>query len=160
LQLDEEGYVMNLLEARQRSVPVSQTNDTLTVIFGIDANQLVPGRRIDSAQARSALQLITAFGRSQMSALMDLESIDVCSHEILQATTSQGSRITFSVRDLDQQLRRWHEIHEQAQRVGRSIATLDLSVGNNIPATWADANLAVPGLTKPKSPSHTRKKNV
>ncbi|MDB6064333.1 MAG: putative cell division protein FtsQ [Pedosphaera sp.] len=160
LQIDEDGYVMNLLEANQRSTPATQTNDTLPIIFGIDQNLLVPGRRVESSQARAALQLIAAFERSQMSGLMDIQSIDVCSPEILQITTSQGNNITFAVRDLERQLREWHMVHEQAYLVGKAIATLDLSVVNNSPATWTDTTLLPPGNPKPKSLPHTRKRNV
>ena len=72
LHVDGEGYVMSLVEPQQRAEPATLTNDILPVISGINPGDLVPGRRVDSPQARAALQLITAFEHSPMSGLVDL----------------------------------------------------------------------------------------
>jgi len=118
----------------------------------------VAGRRVDSSQARAALQLITAFERSQMSGLMDIQTIDVLFAGNFAITTSQGTRSPLAVRDLDRQLREWHMVHEQAYMVGKAIATLDLSWPTILPP---------PGLTRlccrrqsetQKSPTHPETK--
>ncbi|MDB6109749.1 MAG: putative cell division protein FtsQ [Pedosphaera sp.] len=160
LHMDGEGYVMSLLDPRQRTVPVTDTNDVLPVISGLNPNLLTPGRRVDSQQARAALQLIAAFERSPMSGLLDLRRVDVSSPEILLVTTSQANEITFSIQDLDRQLRRWREIYDQGQKLNRAIATLDLSVPNNIPARWTEASAVPPIPPRIKNPPHTRKRNV
>jgi cell division septal protein FtsQ len=160
LHMDGDGYVMSLLDPRQRAVPVAETNDVLPVISGINPNLLTPGRRVDSQPARSALQLIVAFERSPMSGLLDLRRVDVSSPEILLVTTSQGNEITFSIQDLDRQLRRWREIYDQGQKLNKAIATLDLSVPNNIPARWTEASAVPPVTPRIKNQLHTRKRNV
>jgi cell division septal protein FtsQ len=160
LHLDNDGYVMSLLEPRQRATPLIQTNDVLPVVSGINPNLLLPGRRIDSKQVRSALQLIAAFESSPMSGLVDLRRIDVSSPEILQVTTGQGSEVIFGVQDLDRQLRRWYKIHEQVQEMNKTIATLDLSVPNNIPFRWTEGGAASPIAPKIKNSQRNRKKNV
>ena len=160
LHLDEEGYVMTLLPPGQRAVPATQTNDVLPFIDGINLSELVPGKRVDSAQARAALQFIAAFEESPMSSLVDLRQIDVSSPDILQETTGSGSEVTVSIQDLDRQLRRWQEIHTQGQRLGKKIVTLDLSVRDHIPARFADGAGAAPAMLKTKNPQRNRRKYV
>jgi cell division septal protein FtsQ len=160
LHLDSEGFVMSLLDPRQRSVPATDTNDVLPVIVDPNLDTVVPGRRADSPQMISALQLVDAFDRSPMSALLDLRSVDASSPDVLQATTSQGSQITFATQDLEQQVRRWRRIYDEGLKRNKAIATLDLSVSNNIPARWVDASTLPPALPKSKNQQHTRKRNV
>ncbi len=45
-------------------------------------------------------------------------------------------------------------------KIGKAIATLDLSVPNNIPAVLVDAGPAPPASPRTKTPQHIRKKNV
>jgi hypothetical protein len=160
LQLDREAFVMTPADPRELAQPPADTNDLLPVITGANAGQLVPGRPVESSQVRSALQLIAAFGRSPMAGLVDLRQVDVSSPAVLVARTSEGSEITFSVQDLDRQLRRWRQIYDVGQRFNMALATLDLSVSNNIPATWVDANTLPPPAPGSRNQQHTRKRNV
>lgn len=160
LYLDEDGCIMPPLEPRQRAVPLTQPLEQHPVVAGINFAELYPGRRIECAQVKAALQLIGAFDRSPMVGLDDLQRIDVSSPEVLQVTTGQGSQVSFSARDLDRQLRRWREIYDLGQRMQKNIATLDLAVSNNIPVRWADAGLVPPAGAKSLNPSRSRKKNV
>src|SRR5262249_27946825 len=98
---------------------------------------------------------LVAFQQSPMAGLVDLRRIDVSSPGILQVNTGQGSEVTFALTDAEQQLRRWREIFDVGQRLGRAVATLDLAVSNNIPARWLEAS-AVPGLP-PKADKPIRK---
>ena len=160
LQLDADGFVMSQVDPRQRATPATETNDILPLLTGINPSELLPGRRVESQQARSALQLISAFERSPMSGLVDLQTIDVSAPQILQVTTSQQSHITFSVQDLNQQLRRWREVHDQAARIGKVIATLDLSVRDNVPLSLIEAG-AVPQVSpKMKNTQRKGRRNV
>jgi cell division septal protein FtsQ len=160
LHLDEDGYVMTLLDPRQRAAPPAPGDEVLPEIRVGNLNDIAPGRRVDSPQVRSALQLISAFEHSPMAGLVDLQIIDVSSPDILQVTTSQKSKITFSIQDPDRQLARWREIYNQGQRLGKAISTLDLSVPNNIPACFVDAGAVPPVNPRIKNPQHIRRKNV
>jgi hypothetical protein len=131
----------------------------LPLISGLSASELQPGRRVQSPQVSAALQLIDKFDHSPMAGFVDLKRVDVAFPEVLVVTTGQGSEITFSVHDLDRQLRRWREIHEAGLRMNKTVATLDLAVANNIPATWAEG-AAPPPPPKSSKPSRTTKKNV
>ena len=158
--LDGDGYVMLPLDPRQRATPLLERDEHFPLIGGLNAAELRPSRRIDSPQLRAALQLISLFEQSPMSGLMDLQRIDVSSPGILQITTGQGSEITFSMNDLEQQLRRWNEIYEQGKKFNKGIASLDLAVTNNIPARWIEAGVSPFNPPKPIKPSRTKKKNV
>ena len=160
--LDGYGYVMLLLDPRQRATPLVQGDEHLPLIGGLNATELRPGHRIDSPQLRAALQLISLFEQSPMTGVMDLRRIDVSSPGILQVTTGQGSEITFSISDLEQQLRRWNEIYEQGKKFNKAIMSLDLAVTNNIPVRWAELSPDRSGFNPPRpiKPSRTKKKNV
>jgi cell division septal protein FtsQ len=159
-QLDAEGWVIVPLDPRQRAVPLNQPNETLPLISGIKANDLQPGHRLEAPQVRAALELVASFDRSAMASLTELTRIDVSAPEILIATTGQGSLVTFGLTDIDQQLRRWHDIFEMGQRLSKAISTLDLAVTNSVPARWLEASALPPATPKPPKTSRLRKKNV
>ncbi len=144
---DAEGYVM-------------PTENHLPVLAGLPLSELRVGRQVRSGQARAVLRLIEAFDRSSMAAVADLRRIDLTSPNILQVTTGQGGAITFGLNDLDGQLRRWRCVYDYCQRNGKQIASLDLSVANNLPARWLEASLLSPAAPKPNQAQPHRKKNV
>jgi hypothetical protein len=159
--IDAEAYVMTPLHASQcvAGTPAG-ANDDLPLITGLNPNDVVPGRPLESPQVRGALELIQAFQRSQMQDLVEIKRVDVATPEVLFARTSQGSDITFGLRDLDRQLLRWHAIFQEGQKMSKALASLDLAVSNSIPATWIEAS-AVPQVSaKPAKPLRNRKKHV
>jgi cell division septal protein FtsQ len=158
-QIDPEGYVMLSLEPTSATpAPVACT--ALPEIKGIDSNELVPGRRIESPRMEAALRLLIAFERSTMSGLVDLREIDVSDPDALVATTDQKSVITFGLADVEQQLRRWRMIHDTTQKAGKLIGTLDLAVTNYVPICFLES--APPPVPNSKSPKTVlpRKKHV
>ena len=157
---DPEGFVMSPLDPRQLTTPIGQTEEPLPVLMGLGLHELQPGRRLESPPVQAALRLITEFAHSPMAGLVDLKRIDVGSPEVLVVTTRQGGEVTFGLQDLDRQLRRWREIHDQGQRQNKSLATLDLAVMNNIPLRWLQ--VGVGPINTPKAPKTLRnkKKNV
>jgi len=159
-QVDAEGWVMLPLDQRQRAAPRNQPADQLPVLSGLDATVVQPGRRIATQQVQAALKLIVAFEQSSMAGLVDLKRIDVSSPEVLVVTTGQGSEVTFGLTDLEQQLRRWHDIFDMGQKLSKVIATLDLAVSNHIPARWLDASAVPPATPKSPKPLRNRKKHV
>jgi cell division septal protein FtsQ len=157
--LDEEGYAMLPLDPRQRSVSVT-TNDQLPMLTGIMSSELRPGRRIDSPQVHAALRLITAFDRSPMAGLVDLQRIDVSSPEVLQVITPQGNEVTFRLDAVETQLQRWRAVYDLGWKNNKQVSTLDLSVSNNVPVRWLEANAIVPVPARPAKSSPYKKKNV
>ncbi|HWQ92600.1 MAG TPA: FtsQ-type POTRA domain-containing protein [Clostridia bacterium] len=160
LHLDAAGYIMVPLDARQRSTVPRDVPEQWPIVSGVNPNEVQAGRRLDAPQLKAALELLQAFDHSPMAGLVDLKRVDISTPEVLTVTTSQGSEVTFGLGQFDQQLRRWREIFEGGQRMGKAIATLDLAITNNIPARWLEAS-AVPSVTpKPPKTPRTKKKNV
>lgn len=159
-QLDAAGYVMVPLDPEQRLASSAPVNDQLPLISGVSPAELRTGRRIEAPPVQAALQLIAAFAQSPMAGLVDLKRIDLSAPEVLVATTTQGSEVTFALTDPEQQLRRWHEIFELGQKLNKVIATLDLAVSNNIPARWLEAAAAPPPPPKLPKPLRTRRNHV
>ncbi|MSU59774.1 MAG: FtsQ-type POTRA domain-containing protein [Pedosphaera sp.] len=159
-QFDPDGYVMQPLDPRQRVTPPGQAEEPLPILIGVGLHELQPGRQLVLPQVQAALRLITEFAHSPMAGMVDLKRIDVSSPEVLVVTTGQGSEVTFGLSDLDRQMRRWREIHDQGQRLGKSLATLDLAVTNNIPARWLQVNLGPVNTPKAPKTLRTRRKNV
>ncbi len=158
--LDAAGWFMFPIEAHQRSTPPAQTNEHLPVISGITLADVRPGRQSESTQVLAALKLIQAFERSPMIGLADIRQIDLSSPNILTVATGQNSEVVFGLQDLDGQLRRWRLVHDHGQRTGRQLASLDLSVANNVPARWLEASAAPSPVPKASKPSAYRKKHV
>lgn len=157
-QLDADGFVMLPLDPRARTISLSQINEELPVVTGLNIYQLQAGHQIDSPQAQAALQLLAAFAHSPMAGLVDLRRVDVSSPNVVVVTTEQGSEITFGLENLQQQLSRWRQIYDLGQRNNKIIASLDLAVENNVPVRWAENSF--PATQKNLAPANTRRKNV
>jgi hypothetical protein len=158
--LDSEGWVMVPLDPRLRSTALNEPNDQLPLICGIKSRDIKPGGRLESPQLHAALQLIVAFEHSPMVGFADFKRIDVSASDVLVANTGQGGEITFGLTDLEQQLRRWREIVDSGQKLGKAIATLDLAITNNIPARWLEANAVPPSPPKLPKSWRNKKKHV
>jgi cell division septal protein FtsQ len=158
--LDADGCVMPLLEARQRSISPNPAAEQLPLLAAAKIPEVQPGRYLDLPQIKSALQLVAAFDRSQIAQFVDLKRIDASSSEVLVVTTGQAAEITFGLTDMDQQMRRWYEIYDLAQRTGKGISTLDLAVANNIPMRDVAASSLPPTPPKLPKPFRNKKKHV
>ena len=79
---------------------------------------------------------------------------------VVIVTTGQGGQITFALDNPDQQLRRWREIYDVGRRMNKTIASLDLAVGNNVPVRWMEVSIATPVAPKNLNPKNLRRKNV
>jgi cell division septal protein FtsQ len=158
--LDASGVVMQPLDPRQRTKPFLQQDDALPLLAGLRQMDLQPGRPIESPAVQAALRLATAFAYSPMAGLVDLKRIDVNTPDILLVTTGQGSEVTFGLENIDHQLRRWRQVHEEGYRQRRgNLASLDLSVANNAPARWLDPKI-VPPPAKPPKTTRSKKRHV
>ena len=161
-QLDADGMVMQPLDPRLSTVPLAQMNSQLPVIAGVNAFQLQPGRRVELPQVQAALQLITAFSRSPMAGLVDLRRVDVSALGVVVATTGQGSVITFSLENFDQQLQNWRDAYKWSAARHKSYASVDLSVPNTATLSGPMPLTVMPVTPTPKAvkPIKIRRKNV
>jgi cell division septal protein FtsQ len=157
--VDANGVAMLPLELFQRSIP-PQPGEQYPAIIGVSVNELRAGRVIDSPQVRAALRFLVAFEQSSMAPMVDIARVDVTAPDVLQVVTAQQNEITFRTTDFEKQLNRWWLVHMKGQEQSRQIASLDLSVGENIPLRWLEAVAVPPTAPKPKKPSPYKKKNV
>jgi cell division septal protein FtsQ len=156
---DETGVVLRPLDPAWRLTP-APANALLPTLTGVPPGDLNPGHQAESPQVLAALRLLTQLDRSPMAGLVELQSIDVASPEILEATTSQGAHITFSLDQFDVQLRRWRAIYNHGQEQGKAIATLDLSISNHLPVRWVAGSALPPLLNQFVKPNKLKRKNV
>jgi hypothetical protein len=156
---DAQGYVMLPLEAHRLEASTFGF-DSLPILTGVAGVDLRPGRPVEFRQIRAALRLVSEFSRSPMIGLVDVTAVDLSIPQLLQITTSQGALVTFGVENLGQQLRRWRLVHDYALEKGKAVASLDLSVTNNVPARWLEATVVPAPRPKPLKPSPYRKKHV
>jgi hypothetical protein len=157
--LAADGMVMLPLEPHQKAVP-NAAPDTLPSFIGVPANDLRPGRRVESPQTIAALNLVEVFSRSAMPGLVDVKQIDLSVPNVLKVSTAQQSDLLFGFNDMEAQMRRWRVVHEYGQRSGKYVAWMDLSVANNVPARWLDPSLPAPPAPKPLKALRSKKKHV
>lgn len=162
--IDAAGFVIAPLDPRLRSEPFDATE--LPLLAGVAQADLLAGRRAESPQVKTALKLITEFDRSPMVGLVSLKQIDVSSSTVIHVVTGQGSEITFALDQLERQMNRWRAVHDHGRRQQNVVATLDLSVGDNVPARWIPELGVQPPAPKTKAKAKsavtttaTRKRN-
>jgi POTRA domain, FtsQ-type len=164
--LDANGIFMLPLEPDQCRSPRDALIDNLPFLVGIPLQDLRPGEPVKFPAALAALGLISAFEKSPLVGLVEIQSIDLITPGLLQVATRQSGQITFGLTQFDRQLRRWQAVYEYGRKQGKSVATLDLSVANNVPLVWqepaSDAafNPLPSPQPKPLKSTRTRKKNV
>jgi len=156
---DHDGYVMRPLDPRWRTAPPS-ADERLPILEGVPAAEPQAGKQVTSPQIRAALALVCEFDHSPMTGMVEIERINVSEPEILRVTTSQKAEITFSLAHFDTQLRRWRLIYDQYQKWGKAIATLDLSISNNLPVHWVAAVSVPPVPPRALKPSRPKRKHV
>lgn len=155
--LDDEAICIVPEDLPLPETDVRHRFDALPVIKGLDIKQTSIGKPVASAPVRAALELVRMINESALAGVDEPEEIDVSNPRALTVKTRRNSQVTLGFEDLFGQLQRWRLIHDYAANAGVAIATLDLSVTNNVPARWQDAG-AVPPAPVKSSPSSTRKK--
>jgi cell division protein FtsQ len=159
-QLDAAGVVIQPLDPRACTVPLAQMNPQLPVIGGLNYFQLQAGRRIELPQVQAALRLISAFDRSPMAAVVDLQRVDVSQPRVIVVTTGQGSEITFGLENVGLQLQRWQQIYNSFLKQQKTITSADLAVANNVPVCWMTACAAPVVTPHPVKLLNSRRRHV
>jgi cell division protein FtsQ len=156
---DQDGYIMKPLDNRWRATR-PPADERLPILVGVQASDVQLGRQTDSPQIQAALRLILEFDHSPMTGMVEFQRINVSVPEVLQVTTSQGAEVTFSLNHFDTQFRRWRLIYDQYQKWGKAIASLDLSIANNLPVRTVAAASVSPLPPRAAKPSRTKRKHV
>jgi cell division septal protein FtsQ len=155
---DPNGYTMKPLDPRLRTAP-PPASERLPILVGVQAGDVQLGRPAESPQIQAALKLLQEFDHSPMAGIVELQRINVSLPEILEVTTTQGAVVTFSLHHFDTQLHRWRLIYDQYQKWGKAIASIDLSIANNLPVRWIAAS-SVPQVPHALKLPRTKRKHV
>ncbi|MBI3882058.1 MAG: FtsQ-type POTRA domain-containing protein [Verrucomicrobia bacterium] len=159
-QLDDSGHVMTPLDRSQLAAPPGPGDAPLPLLVGMSDADLRPGRRVDAPQVLAALQLVREFEHSPMAGLVELKRIDVSAADVIRVYTGPECEVTFGIKQIEAQMRRWRAIYDYGQRLNKAIAALDLSVSDNVPASWIDGSRVPAAPSKAKQPTRSRKKNA
>ncbi|MDX1951556.1 MAG: FtsQ-type POTRA domain-containing protein [Verrucomicrobiota bacterium] len=151
--IDEDGVVIPPWSEQPLN---DEESYPLPVLTGLAATELRPGVPVENGSVKAALALIAAFNRSPLLGMVELRSIDTASPHTLLVQTDQRSEIVFAQENFEEQFLRWLSVLEFASNQQKVIATLDLAVGNYVPARWSEAPLIPP--TKIRTPKPPFKK--
>jgi cell division protein FtsQ len=157
--LDGAGMVIPPLRRDERNIKADPNPSSLPALLGFDAQKLRPGMCVNSPEIRAALDLIQAYEHSPVASQIEIRSVDLSQPHTLILRTAENSEITFAQENYPRQLARLQTTLDYARREGRLLASLDLAIGNYVPARWQDNSTnspAVPVLA-PQNPKPKKK---
>ncbi len=109
----------------------------LPLITGCSSEALVPGKTVDSFEAKSALELLRLTTTSFMQTRFQIREVDVSKGYCLLVTDKNHTRVMFGFDDLDLQMERLEQFLVYSDDTQRPIETVNLLVSRNIPVTFA-----------------------
>lgn len=127
---------------------------SLPVLTGFNPRELRPGIAVNSPQILSALELIQAFEHSPLASMVEVKTVDLSAQTTLLVKTAENCEVTLACEDFERQLARWKAALDLGRRYNRILASIDLAVGNYVPATWREVTLInAPATTTPAPPA-------
>ena len=136
-QIDRHGVVMDLLSSGTTSTALLKRVALLPEITGAKTTDLKIGRQIASVEVFHALLLIQKLEQLQSGPELEIDSIDVSRRALLLAATTEGVKVKIGLAEMDRQLRRLAFVLQDARQRHERLATVDLSVGQDVPVTFA-----------------------
>lgn len=127
--LDAEGVVLPSMThvARDQRLPVVRVEKLPRVI---------PGRRVESTAALSALHLLQMHGRGPLAERIRIHRIDATRPHALEAHADGGLKVTFPAEgDFARELTRLQQVLERSATRGWQVASVNLLVAHNVPVT-------------------------
>jgi len=109
----------------------------LPLITGCSSEALVPGKTVDSLEAKAALELLRLTTTSFMQTRFQIREVDVSKGYCLLATDKNHTRAMFGFDHLDVQMQRLEQFLVYSDDSQRQIETVNLLVARNIPVTFA-----------------------
>ena len=127
----------------------------LPLIVGCSNEALVPGKVVDSFEAKAALELLRLTTTSFMQTRFQIREIDLAKGYCLLVTDKNHAQVMFSFENLDSQMRRLEQFLVYSDDAHREIATVNLLVARNTPVTFAQPISAVISELQPSKESAT-----
>jgi cell division protein FtsQ len=115
----------------------------LPLITGCSSEALVPGKTVDSFEAKAALELLHLTTTSFMQTRFQIREVDVSKGYCLLVTDKNHTRVTFGFDDLEAQMQRLEQFLVYSDDSPRPIETVNLLVARNVPVTFAQPASAV-----------------
>ena len=109
----------------------------LPLITGCSSEALVPGKIVDSLEAKAALELLRLTTTSFMQTRFQIREVDVSKGYCLLVTDKNHTRAMFGFDHLDVQMQRLEQFLVYSDDSQRQIETVNLLVARNIPVTFA-----------------------
>jgi cell division septal protein FtsQ len=115
----------------------------LPLITGCAGEPLEPGKIVESFEAKATLELLRLSTRSFMQTRFQIREIDLSKGYCLLVTDKNHTRVTFGFDEIERQLQRLEQFLVYADDSKQELATINLLVQRNIPATFAKPARAV-----------------
>jgi cell division septal protein FtsQ len=115
----------------------------LPLILGCSSESLEAGRVVESAEAKTALELVRLSERSFLQMRFQIREIDVSKGYCLLVTDKNHARVTLGFNDLQTQLRRLEQFLAYCDDSKQELGTVNLLVQRNIPVTFAELPAAI-----------------
>ena len=121
----------------------------LPIISGFETENLVPGKRVNVLEMRSALELLRLNADSTR---FQVRHIDLSKGYCLVVTDQRHAKITFGLDRLDYQLSRLYRCLDRAAADRKELQTVNLIVERNIPVTFYDPEADAAAAAAPATP--------
>jgi cell division septal protein FtsQ len=108
----------------------------LPLILGCSGESLEAGKTLESAEAKTALELLRLTESSFLQTRFQIREIDISKNYCLVVTDKNRGRVMFGLNDLEEQLRRLQVFLDYCDNTKQELATLNLVAQRNIPVTF------------------------
>ena len=108
----------------------------LPVITNCSSEALVPGKTVDSFEAKTALALLRLTTTSFMQTRFQIRDIDVSKGYCLLVTDKNHTQVMFGFDDLEKQMQHLEQLLVYADDSHQQMSTANLLVARNIPVTF------------------------
>jgi cell division septal protein FtsQ len=115
----------------------------LPLISGCKSESLEPGKIVESVEAKGALELLRLSAGSFMQTRFQIREIDLSKGYCLLVTDKTRAQVTFGFDNLETQLQRLEKFLVYCDDSKQELATVNLLVQRNIPATFAKSSVDV-----------------
>ncbi|HEY1583937.1 MAG TPA: FtsQ-type POTRA domain-containing protein [Chthoniobacterales bacterium] len=109
----------------------------LPLITGCASEALVPGKPVESFEAKAALELLRLTTTSFMQTRFQISEVDLSKGYCLLVTDKNHTQVMFGFDQIDEQMRRLEQFLVYSDDSQRQIRTVNLLVKRNIPVTFA-----------------------
>jgi hypothetical protein len=115
----------------------------LPLIVGCSSETLEAGKVVESAEVKTALELLRLTESTFLQMRFQIREIDISKSYCLLVTDKNRSRVMFALNDLEGQLRRLQVFLDYCDNTKQELETLNLVAQRNIPVTFTSPAAAV-----------------